>query len=821
MPRHRSDQDPRDNPPSRSGRRGNLSLSLPLVAVTQSFATITKSIIWSTRFHRLCAMIDGARTLDIRAEGRPMLNWLGHITVRARAIVLVAALAVLVAAGLTAGSVTDRLAGGGFGDAGDEVAAAEHTLEVDFKAGEPNLILLADAGTAGVDSPAAAQAGQVLTDRLATESGVVEVASYWTTGLPSLKSKDGTKAIVVGRITGDEKAVEARAGDLSAAFTETDGALRVSVGGSAEVFRQISEQSEEDLIRAEVIALPVTLILLIVVFGGLIAGLLPVAVGIFTVLGALLILYGLAGITDVSVFALNLTTALGLGLAIDYSLFIVSRYREELANGLDTPQAISRAVNTAGRTVLVSALAVAGSLAVLLVFPQMFLRSIAYSGIAVVACATIAAVVVLPALLAVLGHRVNALALRRRTNRGGGAGWHRIAHAVMRRPLIVAAAAVAILLLLGAPFLNIRFGDVDDRALPLTSTARQVSDQLRSDFDTRDTEAVAAVATNIADPATQTAAIGDYATALSRLDGVARVDALTGSYAQGQQVAPPGAASARFATGNATWLQIVPNVEPVSPEGEAVVTRVRDTTAPFPVKLAGPSVELVDGKALIADRLPLAGGLIAAVSFLVLMIVFGSLLLPLISLVLNVLSLTAAFGAMVWGFQDGHLADLLDFTSTGTIEISIPVLLFFLAFGLSMDYQVFMLSRIKEEYDTSHDNADAVATGLQRTGPIITAAAALIAVVFVGLAAGEISIIKLLGVGLALAIVVDATIVRAALVPAFMRLAGRANWWAPRPIRALHRTLGIHHSDRPEPMFAGAVAGSHLSTTARRANIER
>ncbi|HEX2417243.1 MAG TPA: MMPL family transporter [Micromonosporaceae bacterium] len=744
-----------------------------------------------------------------------MLNWLGRVTVRARVVVLLAAIAVVVLAGLAAGSVTDRLAGGGFDDAGPEVAAAERTLEDTFQAGEPNLVLLADAGASGADSAPAAKAGKALTERLATEPDVTEVTSYWVTGLPSLKSTDGSKALVVARITGDEKQIEERAGELSKRYTGDEGPLRVSVGGSAEVIRQISVQSEDDLVRAEAIALPITLVLLIIVFGGLVAGLLPVIVGILTVLGALLILYGLADLTDVSVFALNLTTALGLGLAIDYSLFIVSRFREELAGGHDVQAAVIRSVVTAGRTVMVSALAVAGSLAVLLVFPQMFLRSIAYAGIAVVACATITAVVILPALLAVLGHKVNSLTVRRRAAQGaaGGASWHRVALAVMRRPLLVAVSAVTILLLLGVPFLDVRFGDVDDRALPTTASARQVSDQLRNDFDTRDTDAIAAVATDIGDPDTRAEEIDDYASVLSGLVGVARVDAVTGTYEDGRQVTPASPFSLRFASTDATWLQIVPDVEAVSPEGEALVKRIRATVAPFKVKLAGPSVELTDGKKLIADRLPLAGALIAVVSFLVLMIVFGSLLLPLIGLLLNVLSLTAAFGAMVWGFQDGNLDELLDFTATGTIEISIPVLLFFLAFGLSMDYQVFMLSRIKEEYDNGADNTTAVAVGLQRTGPIITAAAALIAVVFVGLAAGEISIIKLLGVGLALAVIVDATIVRAALVPAFMRLAGRANWWAPRPILALHRRLGIHHtlsppeqtpsSTPPAPAFTG------------------
>lgn len=748
-----------------------------------------------------------------------MLALLGRVVVRARFLVLLVAVGALAVAGFAAGGVTDRLAAGAFDDSGEESARADRILEDTFHSGEPNLVLLVAAKSGKVDDPGVAEAGGGLTDELAAEANVEEVASYWTTGLPPLRSNSGEKALVVARIVGDDKLVQERVSELAERFTRDTGLLQVSVGGSAEVFRQINERSDEDLVRAETVALPITLVLLVIVFGGLVAGLLPVLVGIFTVLGTLLILYVLSGVTDVSVFALNLTTALGLGLAIDYSLFILSRFREELATSADVPTAVRRAVATAGHTVLVSGLAVAGSLAALLVFDQMFLRSIAYAGIAVVGCATLAALVVLPALLAVLGQRVNRLAVRRNALTGGGSGWQRIAFAVMRHPVPFTLVTVTLLLVLGAPFLGIRFGDTDDRALPSSATARQVSDQIRTEFQTRETDAIAVVADHVGNPEARADQIDDYATRLSAVAGVARVDAATGSYQYGAQTAEPNELSQRFAATDTTWFQVVPGVEPVSPEGEAVVGRIRDTTAPFPVLLTGPSVELADSKAAIADRLPLAAAIIAGVTFLMLLVVFGSLLVPIEALILNILSLTAAFGALVWGFQEGHLAGLLDFTATGTTEISIPVLLFFLAFGLSMDYEVFLLSRIKEEYDRTGDNTAAVAAGLQRTGPIITAAAVLIAVVFAGLVTSSISVVKLLGLGLALAIIMDATVVRAVLVPAFMRLGGRANWWAPRPIRWLHRRFGIRghavdgtpaidDSDRMATMSSTAAGGS-------------
>ena len=739
-----------------------------------------------------------------------MLTWLGTAVARFRWPVLGAALASMILAGLAAGGVTDRLAAGAFDDSGDDARRAKQILEQTFRSGEPNLVLLATVPAGTVDDPGAVEAGRALTTELAAQADVVEVASYWTTGLTPLRSTDSRKALVVARITGDDKTIERRAGEIARTFTRSEGDVRVAVGGSAEVFREINERSDEDLIRAEMVAGPITLVLLVIILGGVVVGLIPLLVGAFTVLGTLLILYVLGGITDVSVFALNLTTALGLGLAIDYSLFILSRFREELAAGAPVPDAVRRAVGTAGKTVVVSGVAVAGSLAALLVFDQMFLRSIAYAGIAVVVCATIASVVVLPALLAVLGHRVNALSVRRHALTGEGREWHRIALTVMRFPVPFAAAAVMLLLLLGAPFLNITFGDTDDRALPATSAARQVSEEIRVGFASRELDAIAVVAATVGDPDAQARRIGDYAAQLSGLAGVGRVDTITGSYVAGSKVRELGDLAQRYAADGAIWFQVVPAVEPVSPEGEALVRRLRAASSPFPVMMTGPSVELVDGKAAITERLPLAGTLIAASTFVVLLVVFGSLLVPIKALVLNVLSLTAAFGVLVWGFQEGNLAGLLGFTATGTTEISIPVLLFFLAFGLSMDYEVFLLSRIKEEYDRTGDNVTSVALGLQRSGPVITAAATLIAVVFAGLATSSVTVVKLLGVGLAVAIVMDATIVRAILVPSFMRLAGTANWWAPGPVRRLHRKLGIH-AEPPSPVTTLQDAGRSIS----------
>ncbi|HKA04906.1 MAG TPA: MMPL family transporter, partial [Acidimicrobiales bacterium] len=403
------------------------------------------------------------------------------------------------------------------------------------------------------------------------------------------------------------------------------------------------------------------------------------------------------------------------------------------------------------------------------------------------------AVVVLPALLAVLGPGVNKFAVFHRSAAPSvGTGvWHRIATFVMRRPVPIATGAIILLLALGTPFLHIAFGLPDDRVLPPGDPARAVQDTLRRDFSSRESSTVEVVLTGTGDPAARSSEISAYASQLSRIENVGRVDALTGSYVGGNQVAPPNAASARFVSADATWLSVVPTVEPMSDDGEAVVHAVRDVPAPAPSLVGGLSAQLVDTKASLFSRLPLALGFIALVTFVVLFLFFGSLLVPLKAVVLNLLSLTATFGAMVWIFQDGHLQGLLDFTPTGTIAVVMPILMFCIAFGLSMDYEVFLLSRVKEEHDHGADTTTAVARGLEHTGRLVTAASILIAVVFLAFATSGVSFIKMFGVGLALAVLVDAFIIRSTLVPAFMTLAGGANWWAPRWLRRIHDRIGI------------------------------
>jgi putative drug exporter of the RND superfamily len=743
-----------------------------------------------------------------------MLERLGRFLLRRRWAVLAATLVAVVAAGALGGSAITKLKSGGFDDPGAESTRAAKVLADEFGTGDPNLVLLVTAKGGQVDDPAVAAAGEALTRRLAAEPGLAQVVSYWASGVSALKSTDGSQALVLGRITGDEEGLDERAAALTGAYARDDATLRVQVGGQAQVFREVGEQVESDLARAEALAVPITLLLLVLVFASAVAGALPLAVGGFAIVGTLLVLRALAEVTDVSIYALNLTTALGLGLAIDYSLFIVSRYREELEAGREPADALVVTMGTAGRTVLFSAATVAVSLLALLVFPLYFLRSFGYAGIAVVTLAAVGALVVLPALLAVLGRRVDKLRLPIGRRRAAAARepqrglWHRIATAVMRRPLPVALAVVAFLVLLGTPFLGVRFGLPDDRVLPAAAEGRQVAEAVRDRFATDESSALSVVAPGIGDPAAHLADIDGYATALSQLDGVSRVDALTGSYSDGRRLQGPLPAGAgavppeagRFAAADGTWLSVVGSVEPYSAAGEELVAAVRELDAPLGAQVTGPSAQLVDTKASLFGNLPAAAAIIALVTFALLFLMTGSVVIPAKALVLNLLSLTAIYGAMVYIFQDGHLAGVLGFTPTGTIDTSMPVLLFCIAFGLSMDYEVFLLSRIKEEHDRTGDTVGSVAAGLERTGRIVTTAAALLAIVFIAFATSQVSFLKLFGVGTALAILIDATLIRALLVPAFMRLAGQANWWAPAPLRRLHARVGL----REAPGASGA-----------------
>ena len=748
-----------------------------------------------------------------------MLSRLAHLTVRRRVLILALAAVAFAGAGAVGGGVAQHLSSGGFDVPSSESSRAERALAERFGTGAPNVLLLvtADPGR-DVDDPRLAAAAERVTARLAAQPDLADVASYWSLGRPApLRSADAREAIIVARIQGDQSHVVERGTELRDALSGPIDGGRVAVGGYAGTFADVNHTIEKDLVRAELIALPITILLLLVIFRGLVASLLPLAMGGLSIVATFLVLRGLAATTEVSIFALNLTTAMGLGLAIDYSLFMVSRFREELAAGFEPPVAVVRTVRSAGRTVAFSALTVAASLCALLVFPQAFLRSFAYAGVAVAALAGLSAAVVLPALLAVLGRRVDALSLRRRAPKPVGDGiWHRVATVVMRRPVPVIAVVAVGLVFLGGPFRHLELGRPDDRVLPAGAESRRVNDTLRADFASNEAGALAVVAPDTSAAGTgaaRDAAIAEYATRLSELDGVARVDAVTGVSIDGQAIPVGPELTERFGGEDATWLSVVPSVEPVSPAGEALVHEVRALEAPFPTLVAGEPAQLVDSKASMAARLPVAGAIIAGITFVLLFMMFGSVLVPLKALVLNLLSLTATFGAMVWVFQEGHLAGMLHFTPTGSIDTTMPILMFCIAFGLSMDYEVFLLSRIKEEHDAGRDNVTAVAVGLERTGRIVTAAAVLISVVFMAFATSQVSFIKLFGIGLTLAVLMDAFVIRGTLVPAFMRLAGDANWWAPAWLRRVHDRIGISEGvdlddgpDRGEP--AGPTVGA-------------
>ncbi|MER5601086.1 MMPL family transporter [Streptomyces sp. NPDC002265] len=709
-------------------------------------------------------------------------GWTRLVTARPR-LSLLAALVLTVLAVLAGSGVADRLGSGGWEDPDAQSTYATKALEREFPGSQPNLLLLIDTGAASVDDPAVAAEANRLTARLAREKGVTGVGSYWQSKAPALRAEDGHEALIAARITGDEKAMGDTLDRIAPSYRGTRGPLTVKVGGIVAVRHEMQTIIREDLTRAEMIALPITLVLLVMVFGSAVAALLPLGIGIVAILGTNAVLRGLSEFTDVSVFAMNLTTALGLGLAIDYALFVVRRYREELSTGAEPPTAVATTLRTAGRTVLFSALTVAVSLAAMLVFPQYFLRSFAYAGIAVVLLAAAAALILLPAALVLLGHRVDSLDLRRLLRRGRtprspgeeGTAWARTANLVMRRAPFFALATTAVLVLLGLPFLGVKFGTADDRQLPTTAESHAVQQHIRDDFPGNPGGGLEILAEGAATQPQYAA----YKARIAALPEVAGVDG-------------------PLVRGDSAYFTVLPKGEAVDDAAQRLVGDLRSLDAPFDTKVTGTAAVLVDSKHAIAQRLPWAAVFIAVVTLLLVFLLTGSVLIPVQAVLLNALSLTAMFGAVVWVFQDGHLSGLLGFTSPGSIETTLPVLMFCVAFGLSMDYGVFLLSRIKEEYDHTGDHREAVRHGLQRTGGLITAAAVILAVVMVAIGTSRVTNTKMLGLGIALAVLMDAMVVRSLLVPAIMRLTGRATWWAPAPLRRFHQRFGLSEGESAE-----------------------
>ena len=634
---------------------------------------------------------------------------------------------------------------------------------------------------------------------------VTRVTTYWSTGSPSLVSADRHATYAVLQLTGADDA--ARHTTYDAIKTElTPASLAASgvtarVGGNVPMEVAINNEVTADIAKAEGFSMPVLLILLMVIFGSLAAASLPVAIGGVAILGSFTVLRLLTMATTVSIYSVNITTILGLGLGIDYGLFMVTRFREELHRQPTVEQAVARTVATAGRTVAVSGVTVAVALTSLMLFPEDFLCSMGYGGVATVAVDMLAALTVLPALFAVLGHRVNALRIRRSVNRPAqeetSGAWYRLAHSVMRRPAVYATVIVIGLLALGAPFLRISWGGTDARTLPAASTVRQVSQTLASDFPVNSTTPIEALVTLPRTPGAATA-LDAYLHRIEAIPGV------TGAQVTGSHVTGNGAGTVRVDIGYAP--------APVSSAARHIVTQIRETTPPpgATVLVGGITAGLVDELASLGATLPWMALLVGVSTFVLLFLAFGSVVLPLKAIVMNVLSLSATFGVVVWIFQWGHLSGLLRFTPTGSIDPTMPILMLAIIFGLSMDYEVFLLSRIRERYDQTGDNTASVASGLQRTGGLITSLALLLIIVVGAFSASGITFIKLMGVGMIVALLVDATVVRVLLVPATMRLLGRANWWAPRPLRRLYARYGIKEETpgpAPVPPVKARVKG--------------
>jgi putative drug exporter of the RND superfamily len=693
--------------------------------------------------------------------------------------------------GALGATLFERVEGGGYTDSGSESSRALEVLRTEFGQAPPNLLLLVETESS-VEDPESTAAATALVANLQERAGVTEVMSYWTSHQPALRSVDGKQGLIVASVLGSEREIDERVTAISEELTGEQGSLQVRAGGFAMLMHETVQQSKTDIAKGEAIAFPLTLIALLFVFGGLVAASLPLLVAIGTVLLTMGALWLLTLFTELSVTATNVATLLGLGLAIDYSLLIVNRYRDELADGRTPAGAVATTLRTAGRTVAFSALTVAVALAGLLFFPLLAIRSMGYAGIVVAALAALVSLTALPAALLLIGTRIDKgqlgwWFLRAPRPAPGEGAWHKLATAVMRKPISIGLAVTALLLLLGAPFLGVKLGFPDERTLPESMNSRQVTEIVARDFGESDQHTLVAV---LPESAYSAAGLDAIARDMSDLDNVRRVDTATGSYAQGGLLLEPTAANSRFRVEQAVYLSIVPTTGD-SDALANLVEQVRAVPTPSELLVGGVAAANADSVAAIENALPWALGFVVLMMLIVLFALTGSVVLPVLAVILSALSLTATFGALVWIFQDGHLSGVLGFTVTGDLSATVPVMLFAAAFGLAMDYQVFLLSRIREEYDRTGKNETAVALGLERVGRIVTAAAILISLVFLGFLASDITFMKAFGIGLPLAVIVDATLVRGFVLPAAMKVLGDANWYAPEFLRRLHDRWGL------------------------------
>jgi uncharacterized membrane protein YdfJ with MMPL/SSD domain len=694
-----------------------------------------------------------------------------------------AALVFFLLAGGIGGSVADRLDPYGAEDPSTETVRAMDRLE---EAGLRIPAVIAVVEDAPVAQPATEKRIEALEQQVRERSDVASVTGYYDTHSKAFVSNDGrsTYFAVALNATEDKPWQEAGA-DIADELNEEPGVL---VGGAAVAQEQVNKQVEEDLKKAEMLAFPLLFLLSLLFFRSLVASVLPLMIGGLAIVGTFLILRIASEFGSISIFALNLTTALGLGLAIDYSLFIVSRYREEIAKSGPGLEAMRRVLATAGRTVFFSSLTVSAALASLLVFPQRFLYSMGLGGALVALFAALISLTVLPAVLTLLGSRVNAGApkfLQRRAEADARPDehgfWYRLSRFVMRRPIPVATFSALFLIILGLPFLQIKFDTVDPTLLPESASARQTYDQVSTEFPPyHETPIWIDVEGGGPEAAAQVAA------QVQKVDGVAEV------------------APSQRLDSEVTALQVVSANPFISEASQSTVHAIRDLPPPrgTAVLVGGATADFVDFQSSLTEHLPIALGIVILATLVILFLMTGSVILPIKSLIMNFLNLSAVFGLLVVIFQDGRLEGFLDYTSPGAIEQTMPILLFAVAFGLSTDYAVFLLSRIKEARDNGASDSESVAIGLERTGRIVTAAALLFAVAMGAFATSQIIFIKENGVGTALAVLIDASIIRALLVPSLMELLGKWNWWAPAPLRKLHERWGI--SETTEPQATGS-----------------
>jgi len=693
-----------------------------------------------------------------------MFEKLGSLIVRRKRLIFSLFIVAIFSAGAIGTSVFGKLDSGGYNDPKSDSAKAFEYLTDVFKVKDPAVVLVVET-TNGVNDPAVVATAAKLEQSIKGEAGVGSTLSYWSTGgAPTLKSSDANSAflfIYSEDVEWDN--VQSLGKRIQEKYDGKFENLTVYASGTGVFAHAINTKIADDLKLSEAISIPLTFILLVFVFGGLVASAMPLLVGVSAILGSLLVIYLLTLFTGVSVFALNLVTGLGLGLGIDYSLLVVNRFREELHSGKSVDEAIKKTVATAGKTVFYSGLTVVITLAALMLFPLMFLKSFGYAGVTVVIMAVLGALVALPALLAILGKRIDKAVVRKGALKPKEDGrWAQTARFVMRKPVSVVVLSLVILTVLAAPIKNIVFSQVDSRVLPASNPAAYAAQLITERFPGQEGNPIEVIIPGGANKIEQ---IKNYTQEIAKVDGVVRVGE--------PQI-----------LGNDVRVIAVHDMGPRTPTAEALIKQIRLIPSPDQTLIGGVAADYADTQIGIAKTMPWALTWIAIGVLLLLFVFTGSLILPIKAVILNILSLAATMGVITWIFVDGNLKWLVgDFTTTGSVDTGSIILVAVVAFGLSMDYELFLLSRIKEEHDAGRSNIESVATGLQRSARIITAAAGLLAIVFASFVLSGVTSIKMLGFGVAFAIILDATLVRALLVPALMRLFGERNWWAPKQLK--------------------------------------